>query len=140
MNQLVSLMGLHVSPFAFTILYVLLAGRFGQEYSVRAGRGDWLARFPGPGTFQEHRIHWHSLDQWRGVELLALSFVEPGRLQQRYADVVWPDVFHRYGNFYLFRVRVDGTEVWKPVDRCDSSRELQSLRPRDFYPMDPRYW
>jgi hypothetical protein len=89
---------------------------------------------PGPGTFQEHRIHWHSLDQWRGVELLALSFVELGRLQQRYADVVWPDVFHRYGNFYLFRVRVDGTEVWKPVDRCDSSRELQSLVQGIFTP------
>src|ERR1700730_16969483 len=97
---------------------------FGQEYSVRARRGDWLARLPRPGTFQEHRIHWHSLDQWRGVELLALYFVDLGRLQQRYADVVWPDVFHRYGHFHLLRVRLDEAEIRKPVDRSESACEL----------------
>jgi hypothetical protein len=49
------------------------------------------------------------------VELLALSFVDLGRLQQRDADVVWPDVFHSYGNFPFLRVRLDEAEVWKPV-------------------------
>jgi hypothetical protein len=40
MNQLVSLMGLHLSPFAFTILYVLLAGNFGLVKSTAPALGE----------------------------------------------------------------------------------------------------
>ena len=40
MNQLVSRMGLHVSPFASTILYVLLAGSFGLVKSTASALGE----------------------------------------------------------------------------------------------------
>ncbi len=73
------------------------------------------------------------------MELLALSFVDLGRLQQRDADVVWPDVLHCYGNFHLLRVRVDAAEIWKPVDRGAVARQPQSPRSSDFYSPDAQY-
>jgi hypothetical protein len=119
---------------------VLLAGSFGVVKSTASALGEEIGwrGFLVPELFKSTGFT-GSVDHWRGVELLALSFIDLGRLQQRDADVVWPDVFHGYGNFHLFCVRLDEAKVWKPVERSDSSREPQSLRPRDFYSIDPRY-
>ena len=71
------------------------------------------------------------------MELLALSIADLGRLQQWNANVVWPDLFHGYGNFHLFCVRLDEAEVWKLVDRGVTAREPQSVRSSHLYSTDP---
>jgi hypothetical protein len=116
-------MGLHASPVTSTALYILLAGSFGLAKSLASalGRGDWLAGISGPRAIPECRLYRHSSDQRCGVGLLALSASDLGRLQQRNAHLVWPDVFHGFGSFAFLYIRLDEVEIGESVDRSAAS-------------------
>lgn len=141
MDLLVQRMGLRASPIVSTLVYILLAGSFGVVKSMASALGEEIGwrGFLVPELFKNIGFTGTALISgvvWSCWHYPLLIWSE---LQQWYANLVWAHLFHSYGDFHFFCIRVDEIEVRESMDRSSTACQPQSVHSRHFYSPDPQY-